>query len=132
MPDSEQCRAVPQLQSRLVVLAGDSHNSWASQLTLADGTPVGVEFAGTSVTSPGAEGQLGVDNAVLFAPLAVQLADDLRYANLANRGFMEVLFNTDEVRARWHYVSDIKSRRYTLLQDVAMEKVVSGADMLLS
>ncbi|KAA1192015.1 alkaline phosphatase [Pseudohalioglobus sediminis] len=121
-----------QLQSRLVVLAGDSHNSWASQLTLADGTPVGVEFAGASVTSPGAEGQLGVDNAVLFAPLATQLVDDLHYANLADRGFMEIVFNTDEVRARWHYVSDIKSRDYTLLQDIAAERVVSGADMLLS
>lgn len=121
-----------QLQSRLVVLAGDSHNSWASQLTLADGTPVGVEFAGASVTSPGAEGQLGVDNAVLFAPLATQLVDDLHYANLADRGFMEIVFNSDEVRARWHYVSDIKSRDYMLLQDIAAERVVSGADMLLS
>lgn len=121
-----------QLNARMVVLAGDSHNSWGSQLTLADGTVVGVEFAGSSVTSPGAEGQLGEDNARLFAPLAAQLVDDLKYANLADRGFLEVAFAVDEVSARWFYVSDIKQDTYVLLSDQSREVVVSRADMVLS
>ncbi len=121
-----------QLQSRLVVLAGDSHNSWASQLTLADGTPVGVEFAGTSVTSPGAEGELGLENAVLFAPLASQLVDDLAYANLADRGFLEVQFDAGKVSATWHYVSDIKSAEYELMSQKRKEIVVGREELLLS
>ena len=40
--------------ANLIVLAGDSHNVWASDLTGGD-QPVGVEFAGQSVTSPGFE-----------------------------------------------------------------------------
>ncbi len=121
-----------QLSARMVVLAGDSHNSWASQLTLADGTPVGVEFAGTSVTSPGAEGQLGAENARLFAPLAPQLVDDLKYANLADRGFLEVRFGEDDVSAQWHYVSDIKQAEFVLLAERSRKVTVSRADMLLA
>ena len=120
-----------QLNAGLVVLAGDSHNSWASQLTLADGTPVGVEFAGTSVTSPGAEDQLGVDNAQLFAPLAAELVDDLKYANLSDRGFLEVRFGSDTVNAQWLYVSDIKQEGYELLSEKSQEVTVSRADMVL-
>ena len=44
-----------QLNKKLVVLAGDTHNAWASQLTLMDGRVVGHEFATSSVSSPGME-----------------------------------------------------------------------------
>ena len=40
---------------RLVVLSGDSHNAWFNNLTTLAGEKVGVEFAGSSVTSPGFE-----------------------------------------------------------------------------
>ena len=40
--------------ANLVSLAGDTHNAWASDL-VHRGKPVGVEFAGQSVTSPGFE-----------------------------------------------------------------------------
>ena len=39
--------------ARLVVLAGDTHNAWASELADADGNAVGVELATSSVSSPG-------------------------------------------------------------------------------
>src|SRR5690606_29950772 len=42
-------------QKQLLILAGDTHNSWANHLDLADGTAVGVELATSSVTSPGLE-----------------------------------------------------------------------------
>ena len=47
------------VNSRLVALAGDTHNAWAAQLTNSAGEPVGVEFATASVSSPGLEVALG-------------------------------------------------------------------------
>ncbi|MFY7907687.1 MAG: alkaline phosphatase D family protein, partial [Burkholderiaceae bacterium] len=47
-----------QLRKKLVVLAGDTHNAWGSQLTLLNGTVVGHEFATPSISSPGLEDYL--------------------------------------------------------------------------
>jgi alkaline phosphatase D len=43
------------LNKNLVVLSGDSHNGWFTSLTTLAGVKVGVEFATSSVTSPGFE-----------------------------------------------------------------------------
>ena len=120
-----------QLQSRLVVFAGDTHNGWASQLTLADGTPVGVEFACPSVSSPGAEAVIGADNAVLFAPFAEILMDDLKYTNLVNRGYLQVTFSPDEVSSEWRYVSAIDTTEYSVDEALTRGFTVSRSDLLL-
>lgn len=48
-------QTVKLLNKKLVVLSGDSHNGWFTNLTTLAGEKVGVEFAGTSVSSPGFE-----------------------------------------------------------------------------
>ncbi len=121
-----------QLQSRLVVVTGDSHNSWASQLTTADGAVVGVEFAGTSVSSPGAEGVIGLDNAELFGPLAVGLIDDLNYADLVRRGYLAVTFSPDDVTCDYRYVTAIDSTDYAIDEENARSFTVSRDDLLLT
>lgn len=121
-----------QLQSRLVVLAGDTHNGWGSQLTLIDGTPVGVEFAGPSVSSPGAEDVIGAGTAGLFAQFAITLMDDLKYANLVSRGYMTISFSPDEVTNEWRYVSNIDTPQYTMDQEALTRLRVSRDDLLLS
>jgi alkaline phosphatase D len=120
-----------QMQSRLVVLAGDTHNGWASQITTADGAPVGVEFAGPSVSSPGAEDVIGIDAARLFGPIAVTLMDDLKYANLINRGYLAVTFTPDDVQASWRYVSGIDMPEYSLLEEAEKQFTVRRDDLLL-
>ncbi len=119
------------LQSRLVALAGDTHNAWASQLTGSDNAPVGVEFATASVSSPGLEDALGADAAALFEGPIVTLIDDLHYANLNDRGWLEVAFTPDAVEASWRFVSAIDSPDYTLLEDRARTLSVSAGDLLL-
>ena len=44
---------------QLVVLAGDTHNAWASELRDMHGDQVGVEYATHSVSSPGMETYMG-------------------------------------------------------------------------
>tara|TARA_R110001592_G_scaffold363372_1_gene685918 strand:+ start:15591 stop:17309 length:1719 start_codon:yes stop_codon:yes gene_type:complete len=121
-----------QLRSRLVVLAGDTHNGWGSQLTTEQGTVAGVEFACASVSSPGAEAVIGEDSARLFGPLAVTLMDDLKYANLVDRGYTVLSFFPEEVTNEWRYVSTIDSKSYTM-NDQALTRLRAGRnDLLLS
>ncbi len=121
-----------QLQSRLVVLAGDTHNAWASLLTTAGGGVAGVELAAPSVTSPGAEGRVGAGNAALFAAIVTGLVDDLQYANLLSRGFLETHFTRDAVEARWHFVDAIDTPDYLLDEAASRTLTVDRASLSLS
>lgn len=100
----------------LVVIAGDTHNAWASELKDMKGDTVGVEFATSSVSSPGLEYYLNLPAEQILATEAaiVELVPDLKYTNLKDRGFMTLTFNPDEVRSDWHYVDTILSKDFQL------------------
>lgn len=103
-----------QLGKKLVVLAGDTHNAWASQLTLVDGTVVGYEFATPSVSSPGFEEYLPTLTPDQSKAIFMGVVDDLKYADTHRRGFMLMQFNRSEAKGTWHFVSTVKSRSYTV------------------
>lgn len=98
----------------LVVIAGDTHNAWANELKDVNGGSVGVEFATSSVSSPGLEYYLNLPAEQIPATEAaiVELVPDLKYANLKDRGFMTLTFTADEVRSDWHYVDTILSKDF--------------------
>jgi len=104
------------LNKNLVVLAGDTHNAWANNLKDIKGDQVGVEFATSSVTSPGLEEYLGIpDEMIQGAEQAISLlVDDLDYLNVNQRGYMVVTFTPQEARADWYFVETIKSRDYRI------------------
>ena len=102
-----------QLGKRLIVLAGDTHNAWSSQLTLMDGTVVGQEFATSSVSSPGMEEYLSALPPAQTQQIFMGVVDDLRYAETASRGFLMMRFTPAEARGQWHFVSTVKSASYT-------------------
>jgi alkaline phosphatase D len=102
-----------QLGKRLIVLAGDTHNAWSSQLTLMDGTVVGQEFATSSVSSPGMEEYLSALPPAQTQQIFMGVVDDLRYAETASRGFLMMRFSAAEARGQWHFVSTVKAASYT-------------------
>jgi len=102
-----------QLKKKLVVLAGDTHNAWASQLTLMDGRVVGHEFGTTSISSPGMEEYLAALAPAQTQQIFMGVVDDLKYAETARRGFLLMRFTPTEASGQWHYVSTVKSRHYT-------------------
>lgn len=114
------------LNKNLVVLAGDTHNAWASDLLDYQGNQVGVEFATTSVTSPGFEAYLPNENPTALAASLTALIGPLQYCDTARRGFMLLTATSAECRADWFYVSTIQSRTYTAVTDKAL-KVLPGA-----
>jgi alkaline phosphatase D len=98
----------------LVVLAGDTHNGWASDLKDLNGDNVGVEFATSSVSSPGLEYYLNIPaaSAPTYEAGIVGLIENLKYCNLRDRGFMTVTFTPDQAKAQWHYVDTILSTSF--------------------
>jgi alkaline phosphatase D len=105
------------LNHNLVVIAGDTHNAWANDLTDSGGDIVGVEFATSSVSSPGLEYYLGLSDAEMPATEAaiVGLIADLKYANLKDRGYLLLTFTQDEVRSDWQYVDTILNKTFARL-----------------
>ena len=108
----------------LVVLAGDTHNAWASNLYSADlstgniqrDKPRGVEFATHSISSPGLEEYAGLEGSPqaqgAFEQAIQLLVDDLEYLNAVNRGYMKVTFTKADATAEWIYVDTIKKADY--------------------
>mgnify|MGYP003667211316 CR=1 FL=1 len=123
-----------QMGSRLIALAGDTHNAWTSQLRTSDGKIAGVEFGCTSVSSPGFDGPdlLGPANAGLFGPLVTGLIDDLVYANLAGRGYLHLAFSADDVTATHRFITTVDSREYVVNEAATKSFVVNRADLLVS
>lgn len=101
------------MNKNLVVLAGDTHNAWASELNDMNGNPVGVEFATSSVSSPGFEEYLPNENPATLSAALLQLVEPLKYCDTARRGYMLVTATATECRAQWVYVNTITSRQFT-------------------
>nr|WP_255771915.1 alkaline phosphatase D family protein [Microbulbifer guangxiensis] len=107
-------RHVSELGKNLVVVAGDTHNAWYNQLRDDSGQLVGVEFATPSVTSPGMETYLNLDEMAAreLAQGMPVLIDDLQYCNLHQRGFMALTVTREEVQAEWTFVDNIDSNEF--------------------
>ncbi|ELA7418174.1 alkaline phosphatase D family protein [Vibrio parahaemolyticus] len=97
-----------------VCLAGDTHNAWASELKDVSNNPIGVEFATSSVSSPGLEEYLALDP-VAIAQIEYtlpHLVSELQWADIKQRGFMRVTFTADAAQSTWYLVSTIKDKKY--------------------
>ena len=101
--------------SNLVVLAGDTHNAWANNLKTLSGDSAGVEFAVSSVSSPGLEGYFPDQNPDLLAAVVTQLVGDLQYTDLQHRGYMVVTFEQEACRSDWVFVNTVKEMNYQVL-----------------
>ena len=109
--------------SNLVVLSGDTHNAWASNLQDMMGNSIGVEFATPSVSSPGLEEILSEEPAALAGGL-VALIDTLQYADTALRGYLLVTFTTSSATGEWRLVDSVKEESYSLAQGSGMSLTV--------
>ena len=117
----------------LVVIAGDTHNGWSSELVDSQQQTVGFEFATSSVTSPGLEYYLNISPEEMPATEQgiTALIENLKYCNLQDRGFMLIKFTHTDVTSNWHYVDSIESQEYSeLINRGAIAKVDIGQNTL--
>jgi alkaline phosphatase D len=105
--------AARSMGKNLVVVAGDTHNAWASNLTDASGQRVGVEFATASISSPGLEILLPLISGPALTEAFPEMVKDLRYAEATKRGYLVLTLTPSEARADWTEDCTVFSRSYT-------------------
>ena len=95
--------------ANLISLAGDTHNAWGFDLSLA-GEKVGVEFATHSVSSPGLESYLGAIPPQNLARAVVSHNAPLKYADTSQRGYMVVELTPNTASAEFRFMAGIRQR----------------------
>ena len=121
----EQALAV---DANLVVLAGDTHNAWAFDLA-HEGKAVGVEFATSSVSSPGFESVLASVPPSLLEGALVGANEELKWADTSQRGYMMVELTPQAATSEWRFTASTKTRS-TKLAGTKTASVVAGSNML--
>ena len=99
--------------ANLVVLSGDSHNAWAFDLD-RKGARVGVEMAGTSVTSPGAESSIRWMKADELAQATVARNPQLKWCDTAQRGYMAVELTPSSATSEFRFLATVRQRSTAL------------------
>ena len=105
--------AAQEAGANLVVLAGDSHNGWASNLD-NQGAAAGIEFAGHSVASPGAEAYLPWIKPQDLAAQQVANNRQLQWADTGQRGYMAVELTPARATTDYHFLQGIRTRSTAL------------------
>jgi alkaline phosphatase D len=122
-----------------IFLAGDSHASWVSDLIWYGEKPynketgdgaIGVEFAGTAVTSPCPYGaNISLAQANNYSTILQTANDELQWQDLYYRGYYELHFGADEVNANFFGLPTVVSRNAWEIS-LANFTVKSGANKL--
>ena len=106
---------------KLVVLSGDTHNAWHSQLTLAGyisasqaGLKVGEEFATPSVSSVGLESYFSTLPSANVKSIYESVVDDLKWMDPSRRGYLKMTFTKTQAKGEWVFVNSVKSTTYTV------------------
>ena len=97
----------------LVVLAGDSHNAFASNLRDASGQVVGVEYATPSVTSTGLETKYRDISRQFLADALVKIMPDLTFAETSHRGYLLLTLTPQSARSDWIFVSSVLDNSFS-------------------
>ncbi|WP_274880825.1 alkaline phosphatase D family protein [Vibrio harveyi] len=108
-------------EGHFVCLAGDTHNAWTSELKDVSNNPVGVEFATSSVSSPGLEEYLALEP-VAIAQMEYtlpHLVSELQWTDIKQRGFMRVTFTPETAQSTWYMLSSVKDKNYQVTTKMA-------------
>lgn len=95
--------------ANLISLAGDTHNAWAFDLDL-DATPVGVEFGGQSVASPGLENSLPQIPAETLARSTVESNSQLKWMDASQRGYMAVELRQGSATSEYRFLTSVREK----------------------
>ena len=102
-------KAALNADANLVVLSGDSHNAWAFDLD-HKGARVGVEMAGTSVTSPGVESLIRWLQPDEMARATTARNPQLKWCDTAQRGYMAVELTPKSATSEWRFLVSVRQK----------------------
>jgi alkaline phosphatase D len=114
-----------------VVLTGDIHSSWASEVYKNSPTgtgsmeePLAAEFVTTSITSPGFPAE-SADALSAVLPLA---NPHIKYTELSSRGFILMDVTRERAQAEYYYASDISTAEQSGVESDDKIKTVEVRD----
>jgi alkaline phosphatase D len=110
--------------AELLVLTGDTHNAWAFDLEHHD-ERVGVEMAGHSVTSPGAENSISWMKPDELARATVERNRQLKWCDMSQRGYMAVELTPASATSEWRFLASVRQKG-TALAGVKRMTVLAG------
>ena len=94
-------------KKRFISLAGDTHNSWVSELNDKSGNKVGIELGAPSVTSPGITDILNLDEKE-FVDSIVRINNELQWMNPSNRGYLSLNCRKDKIIASFNFIKELE------------------------
>ena len=126
--------------SNNIVISGDSHANWVSDLVWLDHADydqatgagaIGVEFAGTAVSSPCPYGQnITIARAQNQSSLLIGANQELQWSELYYRGYFEIYITHASVKAQYFGLPTVINRNPNEIS-LANFTVLSGANRLL-
>jgi len=99
--------------SNPLVLAGDTHNAWAFNLSDTAGRAVGVEIGTPGISSPGLESIIPAKPDLLKQAL-MDCSPEIVQADTVRRGWTEVVLTPAAATSEFHYVSTVLDKDYTV------------------
>ena len=112
-------KSIQSSQSNLI-LAGDSHNSWISNLYNKEKKFIGIEIGAPSISSPNFVDAFG-DMVDPIDKSFIESNKDLIWTNGKNKGYVELEIYSEYVEVKFHYVSSVKSKRYKKLDPISFK-----------
>ena len=101
-------------KSSLISLAGDTHNSWVSNLEDEAGHSIGFELGTPSVTSPGVADSLRVDPAKMAEGLKKN-SPELQWMDAEYRGYLVCKADKQAFSAQFKFIDNIKGRKFKII-----------------
>ena len=96
----------------LIVLTGDSHAFWASELFNNANQSMGVELGTTGVTSPGDFESYGPQGAMAIDRLVSEHNREVIWTDCTRRGFIKLILTKDSAQADYIAVDTVNSEKY--------------------
>ena len=103
---------IQELNKKVIVLAGDSHDSWFNYLINDSNELVAKELAVTSVSSVGLEADLPNIPPAELQKIFELLFPDVKWIDTYRRGYLLATYTKTEVNANWKFINTVDSMRY--------------------
>lgn len=103
---------IKNMNKNLIVLSGDSHNSWSNNLRDNSNNLIGNEFAVTSVSSIGLEATFPNIPPSQIQLLFTTLFPDVKWIDTYRRGYLIANFTKNNVNANWKFIDNVNSKIY--------------------
>lgn len=112
----------PSIGKKLVVLAGDTHNAWHTNLTLLNGTKVGEEFATASVSAPGWEAYFPTLTSTIKSLFEdTSGISHVQWMDPSRRGYLKMTFTAAQAKGEWIFVDSVTNTGYALATPTSTE-----------